>query len=545
MSEETPRLRLHLRGPFRVEGPAGEVLTPTSAKAQGLLLLLALSPHGERTRVWLQDKLWSDRAPEQGKGSLKQEVYRLRRLLGPVPGVLGADRQRVRLDLGRVLLLEAGPGELAEGLDVRDGEFDEWLVAQRAATTRSRGPPSVGQGNGSDLAAARIARPQAGGRAVFVRTVGDDAWANWTAVLIADVIATGLREMLSGEVVRGEPPGDAVSALIATAECRSLGGGAIGIRIALARGREANQLWSAARMVTQSGAPPIDAPEVQLLAQELSAAIDRAQAPSGGSLDGLGDCSNADPDLLRRIAVEHIFSLEPERLLLADQMLAMAHSMTPRGLFEAWRAQIRVIQDVERLPGDRRRFREEGERFARRAVEAEPGNSTVLAIMANVRYFLSNDRSASLRFAEQGMALNPANPLALWARSSARLYAGQVRRSYGDAVRGRLLMQGSRFKFFWDLQMFTGAMLQGRLDEATTLLEGAVLHRPNFRPPYRYLSALYAHAGREEDAHAVGATLRRLEPDFSFDRLLNDRSYPASLIHRAEALDKERLATLI
>jgi hypothetical protein len=64
-----PVLILRLAGPLRlVSFASGADVTPRSAKAQAILALLGTAPSLRRRRVWLQDKLWSDRDPENGAG---------------------------------------------------------------------------------------------------------------------------------------------------------------------------------------------------------------------------------------------------------------------------------------------------------------------------------------------------------------------------------------------------------------------------------------------------------------------------------------------
>jgi hypothetical protein len=131
------RLRLHLAGPLLLQDADGRELTPRGKKAQGILALLATSPRLRRTRSWLQDKLWSDRAPEQGAASLRQCLSEIRRSLGEHVECLQADRGWVGLDPDRieVCLDEPGPGcgetEFLEGLDISDREFENWIRDQR------------------------------------------------------------------------------------------------------------------------------------------------------------------------------------------------------------------------------------------------------------------------------------------------------------------------------------------------------------------------------------------------------------------------------
>src|SRR5262249_34872781 len=84
MSEqgEQPELRIAVIGTFRVLAPNDEDLTPRGRKARALLAILALTPTRRRSRPALQDKLWSDRGPEQGAASLRQTLTEIRRAFG-------------------------------------------------------------------------------------------------------------------------------------------------------------------------------------------------------------------------------------------------------------------------------------------------------------------------------------------------------------------------------------------------------------------------------------------------------------------------------
>ena len=88
------------------------------------------------------------------------------------------------------------------------------------------------------------------------------------------------------------------------------------------------------------------------------------------------------------------------------------------------------------------------------------------------------------------------------------------------------------------------AALTGRGDEALKLAEAAHALSPEFRPPLRYLTALYAANDRPEAAMRVADRLRRLEPDFSFDRIANDAEYPISPLRWSGLLDSDKLMAL-
>jgi len=149
MTHPAPQFTLNLIGPFRMISPAGERVPISSRKGAALIALLALAIEGERSRTWLQEKLWGSRDPEHGKASLRSEISNLRRVLGRHSAtLLAAERDRIRLDLAQVIVDahacfngEAAPdgngasvGDFLEGLDLpgEDG-FEDWLRERRSA----------------------------------------------------------------------------------------------------------------------------------------------------------------------------------------------------------------------------------------------------------------------------------------------------------------------------------------------------------------------------------------------------------------------------
>lgn len=132
---------ISLIGPLRVRAPDGTDITPRGTKAQGLIALLAEHDGRRRSRRWIEARLWSDRAPAQASGSLRQTLIEIRRAFGDHHDLLGSDRLAVWLDPTRVTVdLDHAPAisqrEILEGLDVRDPEFEDWLrlLRQRQPT---------------------------------------------------------------------------------------------------------------------------------------------------------------------------------------------------------------------------------------------------------------------------------------------------------------------------------------------------------------------------------------------------------------------------
>src|SRR3954464_8077524 len=146
--EGRPGLGIHVIGAFRVLARNGEDLTPPGRKARALLAILALTPTRRRSRPALQDKLWSDRGPEQGAASLRQTLTEIRKAFGEryrdclvsdLHGI-GLAEGRVTVDLDNVdlsaLARMVEPPQLLEDIDIADEEFEDWLRNQRAAFER-------------------------------------------------------------------------------------------------------------------------------------------------------------------------------------------------------------------------------------------------------------------------------------------------------------------------------------------------------------------------------------------------------------------------
>src|SRR5215213_9951487 len=75
-----PLCRIFLFGPLTVQDCAGTVRTPRGQKVQALVAMLALAPRGARSRVWLRDKLWSNRQEEQARARSEEHTSELQSL---------------------------------------------------------------------------------------------------------------------------------------------------------------------------------------------------------------------------------------------------------------------------------------------------------------------------------------------------------------------------------------------------------------------------------------------------------------------------------
>ena len=156
-------LRVHLCGLLRVETPDRGEITITSAKGRAIIAYLCLSRDGKASRRDIAEHLWVERDPvpesddaedtnasEPRLTNLREELKKLRRALGPhAQQVLQADRETIRIDLGRVwtdtrdMLLAILDGSapppvagvesdrLLAGFKPLTNKFRDWLDGQR------------------------------------------------------------------------------------------------------------------------------------------------------------------------------------------------------------------------------------------------------------------------------------------------------------------------------------------------------------------------------------------------------------------------------
>lgn len=158
MMTAVEQFTMGLFGPFRLLKPGGDRIQIPSKKGIAVVAMLAMAKDGERSRSWLQDKLWGKRQHTEARGSLRRELSNLRKLLNHGDTeLLVCEHDRVQLNL-KLIDIDARSshghplaGEFLEGLDIpgEDG-FEEWLRDQRAALTRAVRPASAASATSVD-----------------------------------------------------------------------------------------------------------------------------------------------------------------------------------------------------------------------------------------------------------------------------------------------------------------------------------------------------------------------------------------------------------
>lgn len=540
-------LELCLRGAPCLRTPGGAALSLVSTKAQALLALLACAPGQRRARAWVQERLWSISPPKEAAASLRQAVAALRRALGPAyHDVLISERRMVGLNMGRLQMrLPEGRAPLLEGFVVDDPAFMRWLAEHRqslgtAAPTHASGFAEAQDPFVADMRKGRGARPSPA-RVLVIEAQGPPSSAPRAREdEFIDILQRNLSEMMAWSVCLTPPPEPGPGMRILTVQALALDQGARpALRLVLHRAADLSVEWTDILELPSGGDRGHERLRLYGLSQRaISALIAAAARPE---VDVPGD---RDAGYLAARALLHMFSMEHGALETADRLLVQAIALDPRGSFHGWRAQLATIRYIERTGADPDMLREISRDSAVRALALDRNNSSVLSSVANARLVFDGDIAASGELARMSVETNPANPLAWWASSNARLYAGQAEEAHSAALMSQRLAARSHFRFWSDFQVCLTAAVTGRTDEAVKHGELSGALAPFFRPPQRYLTALYARDENRDGAQMAARRLKALEADFSYERLAHDPAYPVSMARSAGLIDPAHLRDL-
>ncbi len=522
-----------LHGQFTIEGPNGENLTPTSAKAQGVLALVLTNKDHQRSRNWVQDKLWSDRSREQGAASLRQALTQIRKAFGPYADLLKTNRQTIALPK-EVHFPEVfdDNAEFLEGMDVRDQEFESWLRLQRQA----REQPSA-----KAFAKANAGRIRTPANKTVVTEV--DAGGTEMERLFSEVFVSGVASSLNEQLCIDATPSEMTPVSGDTIRVRAraiFNNGSTVIHASCIDSATNRQLWAGHRTLPARGAPPVEHDDILQMRNEAIDAISEAFC-----VDARRSVGDENAEVLASLAVQKLFSMNPAEQREADVLLTQAFDINPRGAFLAWRILLRVVQILERNSPCGQTATEEIRELSRQALQLEPMNSLVLSIIAYSKLTITSEISLGYEMARRSSALNPANPFAWMALATAELYLGHIDRAHVFTSRARHIGTMSPYRFWWDTGTCLTATANGDLQTAQKLAQSAHALSPSFRPPLRYLIALHVRSGNLDAAAIALKRLKELEPEFVAEQLIEDGDYPSATLRNAKLISGAQLRDLV
>jgi len=498
----------------KVIAPDGQDLTPSGQKDRAVLALLAMSPEHRRRRLWLQDKLWSDRFEEQSRASLRRSLANIRKSFGLYRDVLDADKLIVSLRNAKITYETLAPSvsEFLEELDVRDPKFGTWLAETRVGAFA----PASGK-----LHAPLITDT----RPPLVRIVGATHQSGSDRVFFENLVADMIAERLhSTGPVRIESPSmladteqDDCEVLIEIDGRIESGLWMLVVRLYGGTGRFF--LWSS-RFSSQVGLSNLWSNA------DLPAFVNTVVAATFTKLQTELRVSTV---FQLNHAVKQLFTGRRTDLDAASQTLdALANvEMDGTDLALAWTGFERLTRVLEHGEYSDA-IADEACMAVQRAVETCASNPTVLALSAIVEMKMGNDPERALVLGQQAMALSETNPYALTAVAHILAFLSRPNESYRLS---KMAVQSGRNMpndFTWDMQLCLAALATDRHAEALESATRSHFKMPNYRPALRYMAALQAMNSLDNSSAQLPETLtklQRIEPGFELSHIAQD-SYP-------------------
>ena len=560
---------MFLFGPFTVQGLDGQDLTPKSRKSRAILAMLAVAPRGSRSRVWLRDKLWSDRGEDQASASLRQALLDIRSALGPAAAhLVSADKHTVSLDLAslQIDVIEAlkptapkgGFGQtenFLEGIDVRDPEFEEWLTLERQSWHRR----IEEAGFAHDLAPKAQTDDHRAGSAVVPRTMiaghtpivasqmasEQDGAPGWRVALLPPVILGGdpAAVILQSEVQRAllaafQDTGDLRVFDLAPMPFSDLIGGGyarlpeqINLTVQVRVFADPAILRLAILLQSAVDGALVWADEVPLRRQQLADAsaamplIARATEEALRHFLRHTDTESADADGRLASAVSSMFRLTRADLDKSEATLRRHIAAHPSAQGYAWMAFLNTFRVGQKFNHQDAPLIEETQHFARRALDLEPNNALVSALVGHVHSYLFGEFDFAAGLFEQSLRVNPAQTLAWDLYAMLHAYAGQPKRALAMARWARHLGAFSPHRYYFETTRAITGNFSGEHHTAIEAGRAALAERPDFNSLLRVLVSSHAHLDRPDEARVFLNKLLMVEPNFSITSL-HESGYP-------------------
>ena len=193
--------------------------------------------------------------------------------------------------------------------------------------------------------------------------------------------------------------------------------------------------------------------------------------------------------------MRRLFKLESNDIDTAKELFQLAYDMDNRGLYLAWQAYLLAIRASEGMASDREALREEIYALISKSLEMEPSNSIVLALASYIYLAIFDDNVLAGVHAERSVEINNANSFGHACLGLAQVFQGKGEEAYDRVNWGRTIAGLSPFRYKIETACSIIATVLGRIPDAIVHAEWARSYAPNYRPPLRYLIALYLQNG--------------------------------------------------
>jgi TolB-like protein len=210
-----------------------------------------------------------------------------------------------------------------------------------------------------------------------------------------------------------------------------------------------------------------------------------------------------------RIAIDEALPLFYEAIQ-RDPEFASAYAMA--AWCHSWRKLSRWLTDFKREVA-------EGTRLARRAVELGQDNAVALAASAHALTHLARDLDASIALLDRALVLDPNLAAGWYLGGFVRIWRGEPDDAIERIAHGMRLSPLGPDLHRMEVGTAMAHLLAGRTEDAVSWAEKASIHRSDHALPMSILAAIYARAGRGDEARLAVQQLRQLDPALRLSNL--------------------------
>ena len=535
--------RLHLLGPIVLSDMHGNDCTPPGRKAQALIALLALSPRGTRTRAWIRDKLWSDSTDERSSSSLRQTVFEIKKSLGDFADTyLAIDRYSIQLRLDRiwvdVRVLTDNPGnfdfdeefnkesDLLEGIDVRDEEFEEWLLMERRnwEDKRENLEPKI-----AAQTPALTITPQSSLTLPKRRiSIGILPSIRHGCSEQSAVIADHLIEAISRNIVEFYPNDildfrdtqqgseERFDMLVADYFVRARileVMGSLTITLFVYRSNTTELVWSQS---IQTSAGELMENRAELLNQFVAQNVDRL-ARSILRETSVGNDPSSGPQGDGYSALMQMFDLDDNALDTSATLLQSLSKEAPNPLYDSLLAYSDTFRVGENVGSKIDSLHELTWERTQNALKQDTFNAIALASTGHVLGYMFGKHEMAAELFKKAIQLNPTQAF-VWDHLALHcLYTGRLDQAENASRRAVSLGAYSPLKYSYETTSCMIASLRGQHERAVALGMSALSKQPRFTAAMRYTLASCGHLKRFDQAEKIAGQLKLADPEF-FDR---------------------------
>ncbi len=152
--------------------------------------------------------------------------------------------------------------------------------------------------------------------------------------------------------------------------------------------------------------------------------------------------------------------------------------------------------------------------LAQKAISLDDSLSEGHCLLAHV-YLWEKQHDQAIAVFEKAIDLNPNLPHPIVGLADILSWAGRPQEAIEQVKKAMRLNPEYDVWYLWFLGH--AYFLTGQYEEAIGALKRVITRNPNFHPAHVYLAASYSELGREEEARAEAAELKRLSPDLSLE----------------------------